>query len=183
MSYTEMLGVPEKGEIQGVQVYRNSWGSAPAIWERLFQKYLSKGEKWENWMNDVDALWDLVGDSRLEEYEKICLLLTFERMIVKKEDFVKVAIALKIMAKEEKEQFPEKVNHLGTIADDLISDKMKNYMGACFIWTSVTGDVWDQPHKESDYNEDGDLLDEENHRWRYDISEDEGHWFLFDSEF
>lgn len=173
MSYTSLFGVPASGELETVAEYRNGWGSAPVIWEFIWNKYLRTREaekKYESAMHpqgNLQKVCDLANDGKLQEYERICVQLTYDRCIIRKEDFPKVAAALDTMYAATYNG--EYVNHLKAIADDLrAADKWASYIGCCFRHTSV-GDEWTVYEKDEDGNSDCR---------KYDVSRDEGHWFL-----
>ena len=189
MSYSRMYGVPESGEIVGVKDYRNGWAIAPVIWNYLWRKYIrlegsdqyvagysftspGVGMK-SNW----EFVWALSDDnSKLEPWEALCLALTFDKLVLRKENFKIVSLALYRMA--EATYNPNEVNNILDIADDLIDDSLwEGYIGACFMWTSVADDVWHRPYDDREDDENGEPIDG---RWLWDISKDEGHWFMFD---
>lgn len=163
MSSTLMFGVPRKGEIEQVKEYPNSWCSAPLIWDYMAKKYLTC-----NWLQ-TGGYWEKVWHMKLEYFERVCLELTFDKIIVKKERVDEVSKCLVKMHKLTNKKGLA-FNHLKSIADDMKKHKSK-YIGFCFIWTTVDDSGWDSERFELD--EDGNknyLL--------WDISKDKGHQFL-----
>ncbi len=169
MSYTTLYGVPEKGSLETVAEYRNGWGSAPVIWDYMWKKYLSTPERERNYESamhpakNLEEICALVHDGKVVDFESLCMQLTFNDAILRKEDFEKAAAALETMFLVTNKE--DRVNHLKTIATDLRDkDKWADYIGCCFRHTSV-GDEW------TVYTPDDDSR-------LYDISIDDGHWFI-----
>lgn len=170
MSYTSLYGVPLQGCLRTVSEYRNGWGSAPVIWDFIWDKYLRTRETEKNYESamhpngNLQKICDMANEGKLLEYERICVHLTYDRCIIRKEDFAKVSDALDTMYLATYNGVH--VNHLKAISSDLRdSDKWNDYIGCCFRHTSV-GDEWTVY---GDKDDDCRL---------YDISRDTGHWFL-----
>ena len=176
MSHSTMYGVPKKGEIRALEEYQNSHGTAPVIWGYLYDKYVPKAHSYDCWGTHNEKLWALSDDPRLSRHEKICLWLTFDHCMVKTKDIPVVVEALRQLYKDTFN--PEYVNHLSKLADDMEAlQKSRKFVALCFIWTSVADDIWDSQakpvcdkcgHEEDDYC------------GKWDLSKEEGHWFLFD---
>lgn len=171
MSYSTLYSVPESGQIENYKEYRNGWGTAPVIWDHIIDKYKLKGEHEYSLMPSVmKKLFDMINETheKILPWERVCLALTCDRMILKRENFFKASDALEKF--HTATHSPERVNHLLQISKDLIElAKDDSVYGACFIWTSVSDDVWDSPNRE----------DEDECSMQWDISKDKGHWFLF----
>lgn len=170
MSYTSLYGVPLQGCLRTVSEYRNGWGSAPVIWDFIWDKYLRTRETEKNHESamhpngNLKKICDMANEGKLLEYERICVHLTCDGCIIRKEDFAKVSDALDTMYLATNNGVY--VNHLKAIASDLRDDdKWNDYIGCCFRHTSV-GDAWTVY---GDTDDDCRL---------YDISRDTGHWFL-----
>lgn len=183
MSYSSLYGVPEKGEIEFMKKYQNSWGTAPHVWNDIFDKYIKTPEN-PYIFSQYDKLWPLADDEKLPEFERGMLKFTLDQLMVKKENFPELISIIS----EYVEKFPKDkgvVNHWPQIAKDLSELDFSKYTAICFIWTSVADDVWDAKEKcvdcfnqvcekEDHYNEEDGIV------WRkWDISKDEGHWFMF----
>jgi len=186
MSYSSLYGVPEKGSIKCLKEYRNSWGTAPRVWDVLFDSHLKDPDiPYDNMMSRMHDLWPLYKDEKVPEYQRKMLQLTYDKLILKKEYFSKV---IKLI-----EEFSEKhlgddtkVNHWPQIAKDLKDMDFSNYVGVCFIWTSVASDVWDSYDKctacfEQKCENEDHYDSEDGKVWRkWDISKDDDHWFMFE---
>ena len=171
MSYTTLYLVPEKGEIIEFEEYRNSWGSAPFIWSALFDKYLKSPNDppYTSWMSQSERLWKLAEKGGpLNKNEKICLMSTFDKVMVKKKNLPQLIDAFTWFYKHYKKT--------GVVCH--LMDQVKSFRdlldrddcyAVCWCQTSVSDDVWDSERT----TEDDDILP-------WDISKDKGHFFLFD---
>lgn len=173
MSRTSLYGVPSQGELETVSEYPNGWGSAPVIWEFIWKKYLQTTESARNYescmhpQGNLKKICDLANDGKLLDHERICVQLTFDLCVVRKEDFPTIAGALDTMYLATFNGVH--ANHLKAIATDLReADKWTNYIGCCFRHTSV-GDAW------AVYERDEGGVTESR---RYDLARDQGHWFI-----
>jgi hypothetical protein len=178
MSYTTLYGAPKKGELEILQEYKNSHGSAPAIWSHLSQKHLGQRHLFGD--EEYKKLWALQDDARLEEYEKTALVATFDNCMIKTKDLPRVIDAFeKVYAAT---QNPQYINHLSAIAGDLKTVDAKQYAAVCFCWTSVCGDAWYSYDKEEFRNtKTGEIKEMDSEESRlYDLSKDTKHWFLFE---
>lgn len=172
MSYTTLYLVPESGEIREFAEYRNAYGSAAYCWTSLCDRYLG-GLQWILSADAVKRLWRLASDGRMPEHHKTALQATFDNVMVRRENLGKVAKAFEAFV----EDFPP-----GQQACSLLkqaADLRRMYLddpecfAVCWCQTSVAGGAWMASDDEVD--QDGDPM------WRmWDISKDEGHWFLFD---
>lgn len=82
MSYTTILKLDIGKEFQEIKELRNSWGSAPVIWEIITKNYTSC----PNWMICND-LWDKYKDLSIPKYQRAVLLMTFDRAYIKQENY------------------------------------------------------------------------------------------------
>lgn len=170
MSYTSMFGVPEKGEIECLEEYRNAWLSAPLIWNFLSNKYMNESAMNPFGNQALDSIFQLAEDENAKipmlQHEKDALLLTADKVILRCDHFERMKQSLLFMwAATHSPKHQD--NHLQKIANDL-ADVPKIFIGVCFIWTSVDGDSWRVFNHEEEAHE------------MWDISKNEGHRFLFD---
>jgi len=70
---------------------RNSWGSAPVIWDALCQKYYGCEPHGYSFDGTLDKLWPRYQDLSIPEYERAALMLTFDRAYVSKEHYDRMA--------------------------------------------------------------------------------------------
>lgn len=87
MSYTTVYGIDEKGELTVVSEHRNSWRSAPMLWEYLLKSYLreNEGVRYNGEimvMQSFNAIWKIDGYlDRLTKDEWFSVFTTFDNMI------------------------------------------------------------------------------------------------------
>lgn len=142
-----------------------------AIWQRLEEKYLppyfSKYAHIETSrcysmdgeaMNDI---WRLANSKRVSEDDKICLLTTFDNVLVKKEDMQKVIDAFRNFDGETslKEQA------------DILEEMLKDDDCIAVGWnqTSVNCDAWDKYEydEETDEYKPYNCLSGDKHGWLF----------------
>lgn len=157
MSYTILYCVPEKGEFTHEIDVQNSWRGAMFIWNALSERYLSRKAYPHE---DLQSVWDLHKDNRLSLAERITLLTTFDRVMVKREHIPQVIRALRefVVLYGSDNNLSEQIRALKKLS---VAD---GCYAVCWNQTSIT-DAW--------Y-----VYDEEDCRL-YDISRDTGHWFMF----
>lgn len=142
MSSTTLLTVPAEGPMEGIQEFRNSWGSAMRVWVSLAEKYCGGQNPMMIMMNESEgkAFWDLASDPRLFDCERMAMAFTFDKMICEREKACDLAAALREFNRIN--PAPGKVNHLSAIAEALESHADDDCVGFAFIQTSVCGDAW-----------------------------------------
>lgn len=141
MSYTTMFIVPKKTQLKPFKEYRNSFGSAFAVWSYLWDKYLKTHEHdYMHGTTQYERLWPVWKDSRLLECEKICHTMTFDDAIIKQADLKFVSDKCTEFAHLYAAKNPSAANHWKSIGEDLLLVPKSAY-GVCFRWTSVT-DQW-----------------------------------------
>ena len=156
MSVSTLVGIRESGEHCYALELRNSWGSAPLVWNALAMKYLGKGD-----YQGLDCVEDIVpalNDADAPRHHCILMALTFNRCVVTRKDFSEVAEAIDEFLVD----FPvpgDRVNHWPTIAR-FFRETDEEAVG---IWhTSVSEspyDVWDEDMDESTPVPIGGLFD------------------------
>lgn len=114
MSCTEIVCFKKNGEAEGYTDIKNSWRGAMAIWNILEKKYLPqyrpsyvpnyipnsmlesychyKPSRCVDLMNRdaMKEIWNLFNEANVNEIDKIVLGTTFDKVIVKKENFPKI---------------------------------------------------------------------------------------------
>jgi len=100
MSSTQLVEFRD-GIAYGCTEYRNSWGGAARIWDSIWDKYGTKKHEYDNWLSAATdgRLWRLWETEGFSECEKLAYLFTCDNALVAKEDFKKVAIALRDFAR------------------------------------------------------------------------------------
>lgn len=148
MSYTTVYGIRFGEAAEEAATLKNSWGSAPVIWDTLCKKWLGR----DSWLSDNQDLWNLALDARLPEYERALLAMTFDRSYVSAENIDKAIGHVREWLANHKED-PDRVNHWPAIIDIMIDLDAKN-QGIAFHMTSVSADdywegEWDEEKEEN----------------------------------
>ncbi len=84
MSCTEIYMFNKEGNAELYDDVYNAWRGAMAIWTILNQKYLHK--RFNLSMEFIERVWKLADDPNTSIADKIVLLTTFDRYVIKKED-------------------------------------------------------------------------------------------------
>lgn len=140
MSYTEIYRITKAGNTKFEGEIRNAHRGAMAVWTFLEDKYLPPLIKYgQNFSRvvcsndeEIQPLWDLADDTRLTDSERICLLSTFDNVMVLKADIPKLTKAFR--------EFPGNTS-LTEQADLIESITSKNFEGICWNQTSVNADI------------------------------------------
>jgi hypothetical protein len=136
--------------IEEIDELKNSWQSAPLVWEKIAQTY-GDGFHWMHGAGESEGkLWMLYDDPRLKPFERAVFALTFDRWYVEKKDFAQAA--------EDIQAFMDRHSisgHWAHIRNLFQSDP--DYPAIGFYWTSVA----DNPFNGcwNDAKEDYDPLD------------------------
>lgn len=139
MSYTEIYRITKAGNTIMVGEVRNSHRGAMAVWTQLEDKYLPPfikyGQKFTRMMDETEAqhVWDLCKDPRLSEAELICLLSTYDKVLVLKEDIARLCKAFRDYPGQT--SLPEQADIIEKLATH------KNCYGVCWNQTSVNADI------------------------------------------
>jgi hypothetical protein len=165
MSYTTLHLVPKEGELTSYKEFGNSYGSAFHIWNVMSLEYC--GRKFDMF-EPKPAAWDLFDDAKVPIFARAVLGSTFDRVMVKKKDFKRLAKYYRKFHETFKKHAEGKVCHILPIAEALEAMVAEECVACCFTQTSVSSDIWQKYDAEKDESR------------YYDISKDTGHWFLFD---
>lgn len=116
MSYTTILKITPGKSVEDLQVLRNSYGSAPVVWDHLCQDIL-KLEQY-NWLNmeNLDRLWKKWDDFTIAEFKRALLMMTFDKAYVSRPNYLRAARDIRLWL----DVFPVKenyVNHWPRIAE------------------------------------------------------------------
>lgn len=185
MSESVLHVVLENGDIVTRHEFGNGHGYALPVWSYLAEKYVRKeGESdsafFGRWYIDSQCkdVWALKKDPRLERFERIVLLASFDRVIVKSGDFKELCDAFRKFENLYKEKYPNNVCHYQSMAY-WIEKQTAEIIGACFTATTVGENIW-EVYDECECPTCGDSHRKEESR-PYNINKDQGHWFLFES--
>lgn len=146
MSSSTVYAIDDVFSCTTIAEYKNSWGSAPVIWKYLFEKYIQPNlvdPEWANFLSHSKEVFALYETDLLQEWEKICLALTFDYALIRKQDVEKICESLYEMWKNTFDC--DSVNHLQKLVKDLQDfyseeDNSNYYIG--FYWNSIVDDFW-----------------------------------------
>lgn len=138
MSYATLYAV-SKTCIREVAEFRNGWGTAPILWDRLSRDYLDR--RWPS-MGDseIDELWQLSQDPRVPLDWRIAHTMTFDGALIVPERISRAAEACRAVAP----LLPEdRVSHWEALADTLQAYQLRgpSILGLGLTCTSVA-DHW-----------------------------------------
>jgi hypothetical protein len=178
MSYTEIYKFKKNGDAECFGEIKNAWLGAMAVWNFLDKKYLPKyipdfaqilGETDKGYYRSSDfrtdaikEVWALSLNDGVSKMDKICLLSTFEDVIVLKENLPELLEAFRKF--EGETSLTEQAN---AIEDELINDP--ELLAIAWNQTSVTGIAWVSEE-----------LDRHGNHTPYNILNSNKHWSLFD---
>lgn len=146
MSYTTIKALWPGERHEDLKELRNSWGSAPHIWESIGKRYISPDFS----MFATEKLWPLWDDVDIPKHHRAVLMFTYDRIYVKSADYARMADDIKQFMSD----FPVQegyANHWPEIAETLLSHQEVPAIG--LHCTSVSEDPfrgeWDE--KSEDY--------------------------------
>jgi hypothetical protein len=122
--------------------YRNSYGTAPAIWGHMCEEYLHEDRS--SWLFGVrdKGLWDLAKNPAVPEHLRLCHVFTFDHALVPRDCLGRMADALNLAYSDLIRRHPNHVNHWQAIAADLRKAKVdRRALGIGLGCTSVA-DPW-----------------------------------------
>ena len=165
-----MYTVNNRGVCHGAHEYGNSWGGAAFVWTALAEKYWPLQPGQQSWQRpvgmgaDMKPLWALRLNPDVPVHERVVLISTFDRVIVKREDLLWTADCFDKF-KAEFHTNPEIACSLGSQANDMRAFATdKKVYAVCWQQTSVAEDQW---------------WDHKRHK-AYNIKTNKNHFFLFE---
>lgn len=168
MSRTTMYAAPEGGTFAKVAEFQNSWGSAMYVWHALGAKYCGDGCFV---MFHADEFWPIWKDRRLAECERVAMLFTFDRCLVRATDAGRLAAALReFVAMHPPGQGACSLPKQAKVLDGLASKVDFTPYAIGWNQTSVVQNRWGWRH--TGPGEDEGV--------RYDLSKDADHFWLFE---
>lgn len=97
--------------------FRNSWGGMHRICDPIYKRWLADpNNPFDNWLRDMEKLWPLYKDARLEPGARLVLTFVFDWAVVLKDRFEDFAVNLRAFDRA----YPapgEAANHLPAWAD------------------------------------------------------------------
>lgn len=189
MSYTEIFGFDKDGNAYSAGEVQNAWRGAWSVWTYFEDKYLPlyipdyiKYTIWykPNMSNEeviskngfkptrlnsndgsIQEIWNLVDDTSISVNERIVLMTTFDKVLVKKENLQQVINAFN--------SFPNKDTSLkqqAQILQTLLNDN--NCIAVGWNQNSVCADNWTNFNKVDDTIKPYNCLKQDEHCWLFD---------------
>jgi len=175
MSYTELYVVPKTGSIQYTAEFNNAYGGAWFVWNAMYEAYEKR--LGESIFQDAPMrrTWDLFQSDRAEFFERAVLGSTLDRVMVKREHWLRLAECMEMFYA--KHYDPSKgvvcsIDAQATVLRELFNRSPEEIIAVCWCQTSVAGNVW--------YKSGEGIGEDGGDKRGYDITKDKGHWFLFD---
>lgn len=130
-------------------VLRNSWGSAPLVWDFKSTKYIGPDAFWVSKSDSCDApLWKTVENTSAKPAHRNVMRMTFDNAIVYKKDYARAAADIRDFIADCPSN--DGANHWPTIAELFESDPNVPAIG--FHWTTVTPDPFQGKYDEATGN-------------------------------
>lgn len=174
MSYTTLYVFRKDGELETYAEYKNAWHGAMLVWNGMAERYNAPFSLIDE--KSMQALWDLAGDKKVAEHDRITLATTFDRKVVYTGGFPRLVAAMKEAAK----WLPEHCHINKQVADieKIMADKA--IIAVCWNQTSVV-DAWGSGEYRDSYEEDinGQSCEEEE-EVPYNLNRHKLHENLFD---
>jgi len=152
---------------ENVREFRNSWGTAPIVWDTFCKKYFGPDEHW--WLMNLSTpagqqFWDLWKDPKIPISHRAVFLWTFDHFYVKKADYRRFGADLRKFLDDTLISAND-VNHWPLIAQ--VFEMEPDYPALALWCTTVNGDQWDRPYDEEkdeygpfDWNKATDLYEQ-----------------------
>jgi hypothetical protein len=116
---------------------RNSWGSAPVVWDFMTKRYIGPNAVWLMTATAGD-LWKLTERQDIPQHHRNMLRMTYDNVVVYKKDYAKAASDIRAWLADLIGY--DGVNHWDTIAALFESNPDIPAIG--FHWTTVNCDPW-----------------------------------------
>lgn len=153
MSCTEIYAFNREGNACYVADIHNAWRGAMAVWRDMEERHLPPkiyyGRKMSRLSGfntkDADEVWGLFDNKEIPEHERIVLGTTFDKCLVRKENFPKVIEAFRKFGGNT--SLPEQAE----VLEKLVADD--DCIAVGWNQTSVNGNSWSS---KGGYNEETD---------------------------
>lgn len=149
---TSDLYILNRKSTQHIAEFRNGWGSAPLVWDYLGDKYIDENPIYSMSESYLKKVWALHKDSRLEEWERIPLLMTFDKAYVPLDKVIEASVACLRFNTEvgPLPKFKDRVNHWASIGNALAfvpHKKLSRFARGVVLSPMSVSDSWGQPTK------------------------------------
>lgn len=169
MSTTDIYGFDKQGNAYHAGEVYNSWRGGMAVWRIMEERYLPPLKMFgieisrlvAQSANKADEVWNLVERSDVSETDRIAMIATFDRCLVRKED---LPIVIKAFREFEGEtSLPEQAE----ILEQMYGDDECIAVG--FNQTSVNEPVWDKYDKDARMTIPYNCIKQNDHFWLSDM--------------
>lgn len=147
MSYSTIKAIWPGEKHEDLEELRNSWGTAPHIWDTLAKAYLGV----PHWLEADDRLWNLWTDKTIPKHQRAVFMFTFDRAYVAKKDYERMAHDIRSFLQDFSIN-SSYVNHWPHIAD--LFDSNPDIPAIGLYCTSVSDDPfcgdWNEEKEEYD---------------------------------
>lgn len=117
MSYSTLY-LLYKTKVVEVAEYRNSWHSAPVVWDHLSETYLGRENGYfGSSEKEMQALWDLARDPRVPKHWRVAHRMTFDNGAIPPKRLVEAAGEIRKVGQELDQM--GRAQHWTAIADSL----------------------------------------------------------------
>lgn len=172
MSYTEIYKFTREGEACWVSDIRNAWRGAMAVWRIMEERHLPPkyvyGRLLSRLVEGQKAameVWQLYQNKKVPEHERIVMLSTMDKCLVKKENLPRLIEAFRKF--EGDTSLPEQAD----ILEQLLTDD--DCIAVAWNQTSVAASVWDRYDEETDEMVPYNCLTQNDHFWLFDDLDEE----------
>lgn len=181
MSYTSIIHIGRDGMANVAGELRNSHLWSPMTWNVLSMKYRGYLTSFFGTESDADfqALWDMHATDQLTFADNVAMQLTFDNVLVRREDFARVADALEQCYSDNSAWVAGMrgwhIRGAAKAFQDALLDEDVIAIG--FNGTSVSDGPLLGVHEETSVTVDGEEYEDVEVR-PYNINVDQEHWFL-----
>ena len=179
MSRTTIINIMPGERLEEGLEFRNSWGSAPFVWDKLNQKYLSGYEN-SFLSSDIQQIWDLWKDPKLPIHHRAVMMMTFDKMCIVKANYRRAAKDIRNFLAD----FPSgtRACHWWKIAEILEAEQHVPAMG---IWqTSVSENPYlgewneaEEKYEEPEWEKIWDIYEELDKKIRREKNQPDVCWY------
>lgn len=161
MSCTEIYSFDRNGDAYPYAEVKNAWRGAMAIWRIMEARHLPP-VSCSRLMNprEAGAVWNLCDDKSVPEHERIVMLSTMDKCLVKKENLARLIEAFRKF--EGDTSLPEQADILEKLLED------EDCIAVGWNQTSVTVPFWIRFDEEKDEEAPYNCLHREEHFWLFE---------------
>lgn len=141
MSESSIIAFREGRAAESIGEFQNARGGYIRIWKSLFECYVKRDDDPRDTFlrcleENADRLWRLVGDPRLDDYERSVLCATYDRFIVVQENFGRFVTDLRAFATRHPTKGRDHLQEWATVIENCDAEAIG------FHHTSVNENPW-----------------------------------------